>query len=333
MKPTVKVTLVIAVMLAAMIPSGVKAQGFAFSSYTWGPFTLQPSVSLGYAASTKPVSLSFDMASGSRVGIQSYQSKLNVQGLWLELILPVRTSSPLSFGLGFGYLFPFNKEASETYDTISGGAERNWTTNTQMAKFDLTCTYDLSPTVAAVLGFRYDSLLINFKEPQIIGQMPSLPIVQPNFASDQTAELNFYGFFPMLGVTTQRVLGPSQSVRAGITGFPTLVGSFSYRENLLTTNSRVGGVTASNEFKSGYFLDAFADFQTPILSWAQLTAYAKYTAVYGKTVADVNANTMFPQAREGHPEDYEGRITSSTATFQRSVWFVGGAFSTTFWLW
>lgn len=329
----VKVTVVIAVFLTAVLPATVGAQGFAFPSYTWGPFTLQPSVSIGYAASTKPVSFSLDLDAGSRVGIQSYQSKLNLQGLWLELILPVGTSSPLSFGVGFGYLFPFNKEASETYDTIFGGAERNWTTNTQMAKFDLTCTYDLSPTIAAVFGFRYDSFLINFKEPAIIGQMPSLPIVQPNFTSDQTAEFNFYGFFPMLGVTTQRVLGTSQSVRAGISGFPTLVGSFSYRENLLTTNDRVGGITGSNEFKSGYYLDVFADFQTLIYSWAQFTAYAKYAVVYGKTVADVNANTMFPLARPGHPEDFESRITSSTAIFQRNVWFVGAAFSTTFWLW
>ncbi|MDQ1239197.1 MAG: hypothetical protein QG577_1382, partial [Thermodesulfobacteriota bacterium] len=112
MKPIFKVTLVIAVMLAAMIPSGVKAQGFAFPNYTWGPFTLHPTLSVGYAASTTPVSLSLELAPDNKTNIYELQQKFNVQGIWTELIIPVRTASPLGFGLGFGYLFPFNKDSS-----------------------------------------------------------------------------------------------------------------------------------------------------------------------------------------------------------------------------
>jgi len=295
MKFVVKVTVVIAVFLAAVLPAEVHAQGFAFPNYTWGPFTLQPSVSVGYAASTKPVSFTLDLA---------------------------------GFGLGFGYLFSINKDSSETYD-LSSETSRSWNTRVQMAKFDMWATYDITPTVSTILGFRYDSFLVNFEDPA-----PTFSISSLTFSGEQTADFNFSGFFPIIGVAWQRVLGPSQGLRAGFSGFPAVIGAFSYRENLFkpaNNKDNRGGLTASNEFKSGYFIEAFADFAVPLSSWARFGVFGRYNLIHGRTSMDVNAGTMLQEYDTKETQHY--RIIPSTATFQRNVWFVGAAFSTTFWLW
>jgi hypothetical protein len=92
----------------------------------------------------------------------------------------------------------------------------------------------------------------------------------------------------------------------------------------------------SNEFSSGYFLEAFGQVSTSINWWIHGEVFVKYGGVYGKATADVNTTIAVPGTV--HPL---GNVTTflsirqsshnhGNEIFQKSSLIFGGTISTRF---
>jgi hypothetical protein len=262
----------------------------------------------------KPTTLSID-TSGSGFQIQSLEQSFNVQGLWMELVVPIRCPSPLGFAMGLGYLFPANSRSRETYNITGGGvAERTWSTSTQMVNFQVAATYRFSPSVTGILGFRYDSFMTNYLEPENLLQNPL------TFYRNQRADLTISGDIPFAGAMVERTFLNGANLKAGAIGLPTLPGQIEYREAVETSVSPYGiGAILTREFRSGYFLEGFAELSIPISRWGQMGAFAKYNGVYGRaTKANVSLGGS------------DKTTIEANVTFDRSSWMFGGTISAGF---
>ncbi len=172
-------------------------------------------------------------------------------------------------------------------------------------------------------GFRYESLLTNLKNPE--GGNPAL------FGSGDAADLTFSGYIPFLGFQMERTLPSGMGLKASAWGFPALPSSFEYVETVAHGGSRVHGtvqrMTANNEFRSGYFLEGLAELSVPVYG-VQMGAFIKYSAIYGKTNADVNSFVVVPGLLTTTLTSYHNHVN---VHIDRSSWIVGGNVSFSFW--
>jgi hypothetical protein len=122
---------------------------------------------------------------------------------------------------------------------------------------------------------RYDSLMSNFRYPEGVA------------ITDQTlgdwAEFTFNGYIPYFGLMLHNYWWNSMAIKAGVVGFPALPGAFEYTEYLGGTGHPVAAW--SNEFRSGYFIEAFAEATKRIRGWASIGAFAKYTSIAASATA------------------------------------------------
>ena len=105
------------------------------------------------------------------------------------------------------------------------------------------------------------------------------------------------------GAIIDTSLGNATCLKAGVIGFPTLLGSLVYREVVSSTSLPVGdttnnwnGLSASNGINSGYFLEAFSQVSTKIGCWTQAGAFVKFSGVYGKATMAVNTTIGYPKS-------------------------------------
>ncbi len=302
----------IGTFLTIIAPTISLAQGLSCGPDSLSMFSVQPKVFIGYMFPNRPTTLSID-TSGSGFQIQSLEQSFNVQGLWMELVVPIRCPSPLGFAMGLGYLFPANYRSRETYNITGGGvAERTWSTSTQMVNFQVAATYRFSTSVTGILGFRYDSFMTNYLEPENLLQNPL------TFYGNQRADLTISGDIPFAGAMVERTFLNGANLKAGAIGLPTLPGQIEYREAVQTSSDGRGAIL-SREFRSGYFLEGFAELSIPISRWGQMGAFAKYNGIYGRaTKANVS------------PGGSDKTTIEANVTFDRSSWMFGGTISAGF---
>jgi hypothetical protein len=239
----------------------------------------------------------------------------------------VRGFGPVGLVVGFSYLFPVNKHSQETYELAPPAHRlRDWTSSTQLWNIQAAITYNVSPTIYAMAGFRYESLLTNFKNPE--GGNPAL------FGSGDAADLTFSGYMPFLGFQMERTLPSGMGLKTGAWGFPALPGSFEYVETVAHGGTRVHGtvqrMTANNEFRSGYFLEGLAELSVPVYG-VQMGAFIKYSAIYGKTNADVNSFVVVPPRTIFDTTTLVSYHNHVNVHIERSSWIVGGNVSFSFW--
>ena len=323
------ITRLVAVFLTFVIGSAVSisdAQEIGPGPTHLLTFSARPTIYIGYLYPNKATTFSVDMGGTNIFDIQSFKQSLNIQGAWTELLVPIKTSSPLGLLLGFGYLFPYNNCSHETYSTIAGIAERTWGTSTQMFNIQTAATYRMLPSITTIIGFRYDSFMTNYKD-------PAVDVFQNLYLRGiDIAEFDFSGYIPFLGVMVEKTLGGyGSSLKASIIGLPALFGSFVYKERVNSSSylpDRWNGMKASNEFSSGYFLEAEGELSVPISWCAQVGAFVKYSCVYGKATTVVNtAISVLPindsYSVKNYPHD-------AGVTFERSSWILGGTISANF---
>ncbi len=309
----------IGTFLTIIAPTISLAQGLSCGPDSLSMFSVQPKVFIGYMFPNRPTTLSID-TSGSGFQIQSLEQSFNVQGLWMELVVPIRCPSPLGFAMGLGYLFPANYRSRETYNITGGGvAERTWSTSTQMVNFQVAATYRFSTSVTGILGFRYDSFMTNYLEPENLLQNPL------TFYGNQRADLTISGDIPFAGAMVERTFLNGANLKAGAIGLPTLPGQIEYREAVQTSSDGRGAIL-SREFRSGYFLEGFAELSIPISRWGQMGAFAKYNGVYGRAT---KANVSGGKTSDGKGGTVDMTIEANV-TFDRSSWMFGGTISAGF---
>jgi hypothetical protein len=302
---------IVFIILILASPSFVQSQGSFPGLDTLSLISPAPRLSVGYMFPSGPTTLKLDLKGREAYSIKKLTQSYKLQGLWTELAIPIRTPSPLSFEIGGAYLFSANNRSTETYTTNSGGEERSWRTGTQMWYFQALATYQITPSISGILGFRYDSFVTQFSEPaNVVGTRTIL---------FHTADFTVNADIPFFGLEYSRRFLYGSAINAGIIGLPAFPCDFVHRE----TRENIRKLSFNDGSDSGYFLEAWAGLSFPISPWLQAGAFSKYIGANAKAVADLSLS--WPGDQKTEELLYETEVT-----FDRGVWIVAGFVTTSF---
>lgn len=310
--------------LVAIAPSVASAQIIWDHPGVIPSFSSQPTVFVGYLTPNKATTFSLGNTASNTFNIRSLEQTLNIQGIWTEFSLPVKSSGPLGLVVDFGYLFPSNRTSEENYNLNSSGfASRTWDTSSQLWNLSVAATYHVLPSITAILGFRYESFMTNYTD--YYNEVPNSLSFNPQALAG--TDFNFSGYIPFFGAVVESSASMATCLKAGVVGFPALPGSFVYNE-IVGNNTYLNtsnGIKTSNEFSSGYFLEAFGQVSTAINGWTRAGAFVKYNGVWGRSTMDVNTSVW-----TADPYPLHSYHNQAVATFQRSSWIFGGSVSASF---
>jgi hypothetical protein len=308
---------VLGVFCLLLIPGLVSAQGcytpFGAHCATW-PGCL--AVYTGYFGNTKGANISFTAANQPQGSVSSLTQQIEVQGISLDVMVPLKGDRGLGFAFGGGYWFSFTEPADEVVQIVgSGSLTRSWRAVPQSGNLHAAVTMDLSPSLMGVFGFRFDSFQTNFFS-------PSSGLSSPGPSTD-TADISLNAYIPCLGLVYSSITqGGGPLFQIGVVGFPVLMGSVDYRETIFSgvfiANQQAGGFQGSNTIGKGYYLNAFADLSLATMNCIQLGAYFKYD------ILNANANVDLGNRNNSLPD------VNYAFDFYRSVWNVGGRVSISF---
>ena len=205
---------------------------------------------------------------GERAWKQSYP----VHGIQLSGMATAAANDRVTLIARGTWLFPWNGESFEEYNFGGGfGQGRHWSTSTQWWTVDGAGAFAFSGSAAAIGGLRYDSFMTNFKDPS-----DQFGI---NGRAGDEADVQASLWIPYGGVLVHH-----GGAKFGVIGFPWVPGTIKYGQTIGGTNVRLNG---SGAVKSGYFLEAFAEFNANLMG-ASAGVFAKYTYVRAKAQVDMD---------------------------------------------
>lgn len=297
------------VILAIIVPTqgigggwcGFQHPGYAYASGA-------TSFYVGYFTDPTGLNISFQSRTPSNNSLNLLSHKVDLQGVWFELLTPIKSWGPLGLVLGAAYNFPSGRNSQETINTGGLGANRTWSASPQWGNFQFALTYDIRPALTALIGFKYESLQVNFSSPR--------PVVNANDTFDR-ADVSISEYVPYFGFAYKRVL-PSSGIELelALIGFPTLLGAVDFTESVFA-GLTIGGVTvpgfpAHQNFKSGGFLEWYAEINLPLRDCCRLGSFVRYNVAQASAVVT--------------PAQYNGGIPPVDYDFNldRRVWAVGG---------
>jgi hypothetical protein len=288
--------LLLFLLSVALLGAGpVFAQG-CFPSF--GPPCAWPcggvSASVGYFGQKQGFDISFSntgQAAGSLTGLRQ---QIDLGGIEIALALPFRGSGPAGFLVGADYRPFFTKPSEETVQN-AGAATRTRTWEAKPQNFDIffAVTMDFYPTLTGVAGFRYENFEVNFIN-------PSTGFGSPQGLFDSAA-ISLNAYVPYLGLVLHNAAGGlGFDAQFGVMASPVVLGTINYRETV-DAGLVIGGATAPgfsgyNSFRSGYYLEAFADSSFTTAHGIQLGAYVKYYATQAtSTIHTGESSATVPQ--------------------------------------
>jgi hypothetical protein len=346
----------LACVAAVCCPAFGVAQGVMDFAGALPYIKVEPTLFTGYLFQNKGVSMTIGGKPGGSGGSPSVRQDYDLRGLWIEAMVPVKSTGIMGLAFGASYLVPFNVTSTESYGVDAGGGliQRNWHTATQWFNLQAATTFDVAPAVTAIAGFRYESFMTNFKNPQnIVGAVGG-----PSDIGDMT----FAGYIPFIGIALHNsgYLGPSVKLDVGAVGTPIVFGSLQYREKFglfsaSPTNTpapgtnytplypgapvygtTVYGLPAYNEFKKGHFLEAFVNCSI-VMETVTLGVFARFTSVFCSTNVDLGERNevayaiYIPDSTKLASAVYAPYPDTDLAfEFQRRSWVIGGKVSMDF---
>lgn len=259
-------------------------------AWTWwndpGPLVfVQPRVLIGYMLPTRTNALNINMLGHQEnTSIKSLQQSAKMEGLWTELVVPVKGAFPIGFTPSVGYLIPADYRVDETYlgNTVQI-AERTWKTKTTLYNLKFSIDYAFSQSFTAMLGFQYDSFMADYTAP--VTEVSSTSVATFNRAQRVGLEVSLG--IPFVGAMYERNIGSIFDLKAYITAYPGLPGFLSFEEAVqfhYNGNSEHSGVKFSQEISSGYYYEAFAQLSTPVWRGIGGGAFVKYSEFSGKLI-------------------------------------------------
>ncbi len=261
-------------------------------------FQVSPRVLVGYMLPTQNNTLNVYMPNLSwtenngtnrtaKSSINGFLQSAKMEGVWLELILPAKTSYPVGFTTSFGYLVPAKYRAQEYY--LGGGgqvASRTWGQDTTLYNIKLSVDFPVTESLTGMLGFLYDSLTTSFSDPENIVQTGSYR----KFA--QAGSLGVSVGIPFVGLQYERPFLSRFDLKASAIGFPALLGSVSYQESVqyqinVTSPPNISAAITVNfngaqQISFGYFYEAFAQLSTPVWRGFSAGAFVKFSEYSAK---------------------------------------------------
>ncbi len=245
----------------------------------------EPTVFVGYfgQSTTPTVSLETEV----RNGLTFFTHRLPVEGIWTEVVLPIKGSGCLGLILGGGWLFSFPRVSESTYALSGSQVARSWQTSTQWYSCRAALTYDIRPSITLISGVRFDDFLATSTDPKsVVGSVGT---------STDTASIEFGAYMPFFGAMLRGSHGDLQA-NLGITACPVLWGAVRYVEavsgNVTIAGSPFPVLFAANEFRSGgYFLETFADCSLP-MGYINLGAFFKMDIFSGNNTVRFGNNII-----------------------------------------
>jgi len=284
--------------------SGFQHPGYPFASGA-------TSFHVGYFSDPSGLTVSFQNTSPG-TDLNFLSQTVNFQGVWFELLAPIKSCGPLGMMLGVNYHFPLNKKSRETINTGGLGVGSIWHASPQWGGFQIALTYQVRPALTAILGFKYESLCVNFNQ-SVLGN--------PNI---NTADLTISEYIPYFGFAYKRVHPRSGlELETALIGFPALPGSLEFRETsalgFTIGGMNVPGFRVSQNFGNGRFLEWFAEVSLPVGECCRLGSFVRYN------VAQASASVT--------PGEYTTAIPGNVSwdfNLDNRVWAVGGVLSYSF---
>jgi hypothetical protein len=303
------------IILALVAPTQSHAGawcGFQHSGYACPSTAL--SFYVGYYTDPTSLDISFQSRTLSDNNVNLLSHSVNFEGVWFELLAPIKNCGPFGLVLGASYNFPSIKSSQETINTGGRGVIRTWDAAPQWGSCQVALTYEIYPALTAVAGFKYESLLVNFSRAR--------PIRNPNDSLDR-ADISISEYIPYFGFAYKRVFANSGlEVELALIGFPMLVGTVDFSETvtskILIGGRLVQGFPASQSFQSGRFLEWYAEATLPLRSCCRLGAFVRYNVAQASALVNVGER------------DSNIPSVSYDFTFDRRVWGVGGVVSLSF---
>ena len=269
---------------------------------------MEPSIYFGYAYNEKGYGMELDSSEGTNLGgVERFRHDFDVKGLWLEVQAPMTVTDCIGLSLGFSHMFPLDTKSTESYVSVGPVAStRRWKTDIQWWDIDAVATYKLG-SMTVLGGFRWDSHMSNFKDPEDATFATSTP--------DDESDVTFSGYIPFLGLQLVREVSCYSIVRATVIGTPIFWADYDYKET-------IGGVAArlhtNGVINDGGFIEAMAEVAINLQN-VHLGAFAKYSALRGtdQTAFDLDAGG----ARQSE---------SFKFSYDRSHWIFGARIGMTF---
>ncbi len=308
---------VVGILSTVVMPAQIQAGGWGGLQCTANacPFGAT-SFYTGYFVDPTRAGITFRNSTPTANSLNELSHQVDLRGVWFELLVPVKCCGPLGVMLGGFYHFPLWRDSNETVNTLGQATvARTWKAAPQWGGTQLALTYELSPSLTGIVGFKYSNFQVNFSNVS--------PVLNPNDVGDR-ADISINEYIPYFGFSFSRVL-PSSGIdlELGLIGFPTVMGSVEFTE---TVNSGfvINGTTVpvflgSANFRSGGFLEWFAELSLPVRDCCRLGAFVRYNVVQASSVVNVGERNNIIPARVDYDFD-----------FDRRVWSVGGSLSFVF---
>ncbi len=301
-----------AVLLAFITSTSGHAGGWSGFQHPGYPFASgATSFYVGYFSDPTGLTLSFQNTDpGTSLNLIS--QTVAFQGVWFELLAPIKSCGPLGMVLGANYHFPVKKNSQETINTGGVGVNSTWNASPQWGGLQLALTYQINPALTAILGFKYQSVLVN-----LFQSVPANP-------NANTADISINEYIPYFGFAYNAV-HPSSGLEleTALIGFPTVLGAVDFRETA-ASGFNIGGVVVpgfrgSQNFGSGRFLEWFAEVSLPVRECCRLGSFVRYNVT--QTSGTVN------------PAEFSGNIPRNVFydfNLDKRIWAVGGVVSFSF---
>lgn len=251
---------------------------------------------IGYLATDR--NAAFDLSADPLVGsVASVRHDFPVDGLWLA----VSASGRLRDGFGIfargSWLVPSNRRSDRTL--VFGGTPEpgRWRTRVQWYNADIAGTFSPYGALTVVGGFRFDSFDMKFHDRDL---------VDPDDLGTDETNVTVSSYIPYVGVMVHH----GSELKVGLIGFPYVPGDVSYDH---TWGPRVIRHDAKGSFRTGYFLEAFAEYGRQLMG-GYVGVFGTWTCLHGSSELDV-ARTIGGGAATG------GVYQFST---DRKNWIFGG---------
>ncbi|MBI4962412.1 MAG: hypothetical protein HY913_03980 [Desulfomonile tiedjei] len=266
----------------------------------------EPAVYVGYLFKDKGAGIDIQLNNAGGAGITSTRNDFDLQGVWLELALPVAVSQNCGLFFTGAHLFPVQTKAVQSYGLITGTARREWQTDVQWWELNGGLSLRLTPFAAALGGFRWSSFVVRFDDPadQLLFTT----------ASDD-AKLTTNAYIPFFGLEINCEPSCTTSLRAAVIGFPALPSDVEFRETATPTDAASTRLfSGATKYKSGYFLEALVEAAMR-MNTLSLGAFVKFDWLHTDRTRDFTV---------------DGTNVQADIKFDRRNWIWGGKGSVAF---
>ena len=233
-----------------------------------------------------------------------------IRGVWLGLSETINLNERIGLLGSAWVLLPSNQDDTETYSFPAAVGERSWSTRNKWWYVDGLVAFNPFAGASLLAGVRYDKYTTEFRDPYAASVL-SLP--------SDTADVITENWIPLVGAQVGYNCSQSRLIFR-IVGFPTLLGSVKYRQNV---SAGIGALEANGNYKNGYYLELFTQYVRRF-GPGEIGAFARWSGTRGEVDLDLDASTMPPAL----PPPFVNATFNTT--IQRYAWTVGGSVSLRF---